>query len=121
MAASETALRIPGRQDRRGATACGAVVPCRAAPGQRRGGRHRGALSVKRYTAFLIRCWNLENSERRIEVEQIRSGATARLASIAEAVAWICEQAERPAGGVSPSDPRDERDEREATHREAAG
>ena len=76
---------------------------------------------MKRYTTFLIRYWNLENSERRIEVEQIRSGATARLASIAEAVAWIRDRAEPNAGAVSPSAPPDDRDDREATHREEAG
>lgn len=42
---------------------------------------------ARRYDSFLIRRWELDGSESRIEVEHIQSGRRAQMASLALAVA----------------------------------
>jgi hypothetical protein len=43
----------------------------------------------RRYDSFLIRYWRLEGDERRVAIEHVQSGITARLPSLAAAIAWI--------------------------------
>ena len=58
---------------------------------------------ARRYCAFLLRCWQVGDGARRIEVEQVQSGEKALVASLDAAVAWMGERigdppAEPPAG-----------------------
>jgi hypothetical protein len=41
------------------------------------------------YRAYVLRHWRRDDGTERVEVEHIQSGARARLASLAEALAWI--------------------------------
>ena len=58
---------------------------------------------ARRYTSFVVRCWRLEAAARRIEIEHVQSGARTRVASVADALAWMEARAGRPAGGAAPS------------------
>lgn len=63
---------------------------------------------VRRYSAFLVRCWRLDDGERRIEIAHIQSGARTRVTSVAAALAWIgARAAENEAGRSLPRDPAD--------------
>jgi hypothetical protein len=44
---------------------------------------------MRRYDSFVIRCWGLGGAEPRIKIEHVQSGAAARVASLAEALAWL--------------------------------
>ncbi len=44
---------------------------------------------MKRYASFVLRCWRLEDDQRRIEVEHVQTGARTRLRSMGAAVAWM--------------------------------
>lgn len=44
---------------------------------------------ARRYDSFLIRRWELEGSEPRIEVEHIQSGRRVQVSSLAHAIAWM--------------------------------
>lgn len=48
------------------------------------------------YATFVLRHWRRDDGVERIEVEHVQSGTRARLASLAEALAWI------DAGGPAP-------------------
>jgi hypothetical protein len=70
----------------------------------------RGA---KEYSSFLIRWWRLRGDERRLEVEHIQSGQRTRVASPAEALAWMGarerskeEPAELPPSATAPRQDR---------------
>jgi hypothetical protein len=41
------------------------------------------------YRAYVLRHWRRDDGSERVEVEHVQSGARARLASLAEALAWI--------------------------------
>ena len=61
---------------------------------------------VRRYCAFLVRCWRLDDGERRIEIAHIQSGARTRATSVAAALAWIgARAAENEGGHPFPHDP----------------
>jgi hypothetical protein len=42
------------------------------------------------HSSFLLRCWWLNGSSERVEVEHIQTGEKVLVMSVAEAVAWIC-------------------------------
>jgi hypothetical protein len=42
-----------------------------------------------RYTSFLLRYWSLGDGQRRIQIEQVQSGAGTRVATLAAALEWI--------------------------------
>ena len=44
---------------------------------------------ARAYASFVLRCWRLGTAERRITVEHIQSGESVRLATLAEALAWL--------------------------------
>jgi hypothetical protein len=41
------------------------------------------------YATFVLRHWRRDDGTERVEIEHVQSGARARLASLAEALAWI--------------------------------
>jgi len=45
--------------------------------------------ATRRYTSFLLRCWCLGDGQRRIQIEQVQSGAGTRVATLAAALDWI--------------------------------
>ncbi|MCC6626151.1 MAG: hypothetical protein IT340_01990 [Chloroflexi bacterium] len=49
------------------------------------------------YRTYVLRHWRRDDGVERIEIEHVQSGTRARLASLAEALAWI------DAGGPAPS------------------
>ncbi len=57
---------------------------------------------VKHYCAFLVRCWRLDDGERRIEIAHIQSGARTRVTSIAAALAWISARSRATAAAGPP-------------------
>ncbi len=64
---------------------------------------------ARHYYAFLVRCWRLDDGERRIEIAHIQSGARTRVTSIAAALAWIgARAAEHEAGHPLPRDSDDQ-------------
>jgi hypothetical protein len=44
---------------------------------------------ARRYDSFVIRRWELDGSEARIEVEHLQSGRRATVGSMALAIAWM--------------------------------
>ena len=44
---------------------------------------------TKRYSSFLVRVWQLEGEECRVEVEHVQSGAHVRLTSLVMAMVWL--------------------------------
>ena len=67
----------------------------------------------RRYASFLLRCWRVGGDGRRIEVEQIQTGAHTRVNVIAAALAWIdscCSDAFGHETTASPTQRRDEED-----------
>lgn len=65
---------------------------------------------ARRYDSFLVRRWERDGSDPRIEVEHIQSGRRAQMASIALAVAWmdasnVEDAAIHPGHGGSGEDP----------------
>ena len=58
---------------------------------------------ANQYISFLIRCWHVGGHEQRIKIEHIQSGESARMVTLAEAMAWIgahCDQASADAPAV---------------------
>jgi len=49
----------------------------------------KDGLTVKRYASFVLRCWRLEDDQRRIEVEHVQSGVRTRVSSLAAALDWM--------------------------------
>lgn len=43
----------------------------------------------RRYASFLLRCWRLTGGRLRVEAHQIQTGEQVRVASLAEALAWL--------------------------------
>jgi hypothetical protein len=41
------------------------------------------------YRSYILRHWRRDSGVERVEIEHVQSGARARLASLAEALAWI--------------------------------
>jgi hypothetical protein len=52
-------------------------------------------MSPGRYSAFLVRLWQLPSGRERIEVQHIQSGNLARFASLPAAIAWIATRRQR--------------------------
>jgi hypothetical protein len=44
---------------------------------------------ARRHASFVVRCWLVEDGERRIEIEHVQSGSRTRVGSIAAAVRWM--------------------------------
>jgi hypothetical protein len=44
---------------------------------------------MRRYSAFLVRCWRLPDGAERIEVQHIQSGTVIMVASLQAATDWI--------------------------------
>ena len=58
---------------------------------------------TRRYSGFVLRCWDIGGRYCRIEIEHVQSGARTRVDSLDAAVTWIAEcDAGRPV--VEPSD-----------------
>jgi hypothetical protein len=49
----------------------------------------QAASFARRYDSFVVRCWQLADDERRIEVEHLQSGARTRVLTLSAAAAWI--------------------------------
>ena len=47
------------------------------------------ATPGRRYTSFLVRCWRGGDGTERVQLEHIQSGACTRVATLAEALAWM--------------------------------
>ena len=47
---------------------------------------------TRQYDSFVLRCWQLGDDERRIEVEHLQSGRRTRVAVLAAAADWITTQ-----------------------------
>jgi hypothetical protein len=54
---------------------------------------------MRRYDSFVVRCWGLGTADARIKVEHVQTGASARVASLAEALAWLDARAADVAAG----------------------
>ena len=71
----------------------------------------------ERYGAFLVRCWHRPDDTWRVVIEHVQSGERARLASVAEAAAWLVtriddaaeDHAERDGGDRQQPPPRPDR------------
>ena len=69
------------------------------------------------YGAFLVRCWHRADDTWRVVIEHVQSGERARLASAAEAAAWLAARTDDAAEGHAEHDggdhqqppPRDDR------------
>ena len=46
------------------------------------------------YGSFLVRCWDLNGDEQRIEIEHIQTGERRLATTVAEAIDWICSHSE---------------------------
>lgn len=44
---------------------------------------------MRRHSSFLLRCWDLDQSDERIEIEHIQDRSTTLVHSINAAVSWI--------------------------------
>ena len=53
----------------------------------------------KRYGAFLVRCWHRADGDWRVAIEHVQSGERTRLASVAEAAAWLAARTDDAAEG----------------------
>jgi hypothetical protein len=51
---------------------------------------------TRRYRSFLVRCWDLGDHERRIEVRQIQTGESTRVSSMSAASTWIERRCHEP-------------------------
>jgi hypothetical protein len=47
------------------------------------------------YQSFMIRCWRVGASERRIVIEHVQTGEQAHLLTLSAALDWLTERAER--------------------------
>jgi hypothetical protein len=47
------------------------------------------AYLFRRYASFRVRCWTLDDGDRRIKIEHIQSGDTITLPSLAAALEWL--------------------------------
>ena len=48
------------------------------------------------YMSFLIRCWRLRGGARRIQVEHVQTGATARVPTFEAALDWLSSRWPKP-------------------------
>ena len=63
----------------------------------------------ERYGAFLVRCWHRPDDTWRVVIEHVQTGERIRLASMAEAAAWLAARTDDAAendGGDWPPPPR---------------
>jgi hypothetical protein len=58
----------------------------------------------ERYGAFLVRCWHRADGAWRVVIEHVQSGERARLASVAEAAAWLAARTDDAAEGHAERD-----------------
>jgi hypothetical protein len=61
---------------------------------------------ARRYDAFLIRRWSLDDGRWRIEVTHVQSGAKTLVASLVEVTEWIASQSVEACDEPSPPSPR---------------
>lgn len=59
---------------------------------------------MRRYRSFLVRWWDLQSGERRIEVEHLQSGERTVVATTAAAVEWIDTQGVHQPGKEAQAD-----------------
>ncbi len=58
----------------------------------------------RRYTAYLLRHWDLGDGRERVEVQLLPSGEAHRCASLPDAYAWLTQQRARPQPHLPPGD-----------------
>ena len=46
------------------------------------------------YSSFLVRCWDFNGDEQRIDIEHIQTGERRLATTVAEAIDWICSHSE---------------------------
>jgi hypothetical protein len=69
---------------------------------------------MRRYSAFLLRCWRLPDGAERIEVRHIQSGAGTTVTSLQAATDWINDHAsivrtpDQPGPRAAPENPQRE-------------
>ena len=58
----------------------------------------------ERYGAFLVRCWHRPDDTWRVVIEHVQSGERTRLASVADAAAWLAARTDNVAEGHAERD-----------------
>jgi hypothetical protein len=66
-----------------------------------RGGRDLEGTMTRRYESYLVRCWRWTDGSQRMVIEHVQSGSRTVVASPADAVAWISDQATGVADGCA--------------------
>ncbi len=62
-------------------------------------------MMARHIHSYLVRCWDLETSRQRIEIEHIQSGNRTVVVSLEAAIAWLKadpDQRQTPDGHVAP-------------------